>query len=132
MLLHLTLPVHEHAVRRDHKEVTLPLRGQVAHRGQHLDRLPQAHVIAEQHPLLADHVLGAEDLILAQIGRHQAQVQTGRLDRIGDLGRQPPAQVRPSQSTFGDHAGRQDAFQQCDEAGGVIAIAPPHHLWRER
>ena len=65
MLLHLTLPVHEHAVRSDYEEVTLPLCGQMAHRGQDLDRLTQAHVIAEQHALLADHVLGAEDLILA-------------------------------------------------------------------
>ena len=132
VLLHLTLPVHEHAVRRDHEEVTFPLCSQMTHRRQDLNRLTQTHVVAEQHPLLADHVLGAEDLILAQIGGHQAQVQARRFDRIGDLRRQAATEVRSGQNPLGDHAGRQDALQQSDETGGVIAIASPDHLWRKR
>ena len=76
--------------------------------------------------------MGAEDLILAQIGGHQAQVQARRFDRIGDLRRQAATEVRSGQSPLGDHAGRQDALQQRDEAGRVIAIASPHHLWRKR
>ena len=132
VLLDLTLPVHEHAVRGDHEEVALPLGGQMAHRRQDLDRLTQTHVVAEQHALLADHVLGPEDLILTKIGRHQTQVQAGRLDRVGDLRRQATPQVRRRQGALGDHAGRQDAFQQRDEAGGIVAIATPDRLRSER
>ena len=128
VLLDLALPVHEHAVRGDHEEVALPLCGQVTHRGKHLDGLTQAHVIAKEHALLTYHVLGAEDLVLAQVGRHQAQVQLGRLDRIGDLRWQAAPQVRGRQGSLGYHAGWQGAFQQRDEAGGVVAITTPDRL----
>ena len=125
VLTDFALPIDEHAVRRHDEEALLALRGQVAHRGEDLDGLAEAHIIPEQDPLLVDDVLGAELLVATQVGRHQAQVDRRCFDRISNRRRQATAHVGPCEYALGHHLRRQDAFQQRNEGRRVIRIALP-------
>ena len=125
VLLHLALPVDEHAVWCDHEEVFLSLGRQVTHCRQHLDRLTQAHVVTQEHALLADDILGAELLVASQVSGQQTKVHLGGLDGIGDLRRQSTAHVRTRQRSLRHHPGRQHALEQCDERRGIPRITPP-------
>ena len=126
VLADFALPVDEDRIRGDHEEPSLALGGQVAHRGQHLHGLAQAHVVAQQRPTLVHQVLGAEELVTPQGRGEQRKVERRGLHRVGDLGRQPAALVRRGQrGAPGDRRARPDPFEQGDETGGVFAIAPP-------
>ena len=59
-------PVDQHSGWADHQGVRRPLLVEMGSGGQRLDGLAQAHLIANQHPLLADDVLGPERLVAAQ------------------------------------------------------------------
>ena len=66
VLGHLLHPVDQHAGRAHGQEVGVAPGPQVGERGDGLDRLAQAHLVAEDRPPLAQGELGAEGLVAAE------------------------------------------------------------------
>jgi hypothetical protein len=85
-------PVDEHAGGTDHQKVAASRSGKMGHCGNGLDRLSQAHLIAENDPPLHEGEPGAERLIATQ---PEAVLEPGCIEPLGvdpldDVGRQEP------------------------------------------
>ena len=63
---------------------------EMAHGGQGLHALAQAHLIAEHHPLLAERELRAERLVAAQGRAHEREVERVPVDPPRYVGRDEP------------------------------------------
>ena len=67
----------------------------VGHGAEGLQRLAQAHLVAEEDPALGDDVLHAELLVAPQRRGQAGEVDGGGLDGVGDVGGQASALVGP-------------------------------------
>ena len=126
VLTDLALPVDEDRVGSHDEEVALPLGGEVAHGGEHLHGLAEPHVIPEQGAPLVDQILRAEQLVTTERRREEGQVQLRSLDRVSDLGRETAALIRGGDGSD-RRTGRRRAraFDEHDEARGILAVAAP-------
>jgi len=115
----LVSPVDQDARRAHDEEVPLAFDVEVAHRGQGLHTLAQAHLVAEHRPALAERELRAERLVAAQGRAHEGEVERVLMDPLRDVRRDEPLP--------GFDVGRElaDLDEQAVEKDGALLVVLP-------